>query len=272
MSKRKNTKRAPVGAVVVSDLHCGSNVALWPPDCETESGNTVGFGRNIHQAWLWDVWQETIRSAIQHFGDDPWVLILNGDLMEGSHHHSKEVVAAEEADHAAAAVICLTPLVTTATQTYVVRGTECHTKNFEKMIADKLGATFAGDALLLEIHGTLIDAKHHMPTSSRAYLEAGAMSIVMGNARLNYARCGHRIPKVFLRGHRHVGGVYSDGTSAFVATGAYQLLTRFGKKVVGEALCRPSFAILDWRGRPKDSVPFIALPTFDPNEIQAHVA
>ncbi len=259
-------KKPVVGAVVVSDLHCGSNVALWPPDGELEMGNTVGFGKNVHQAWLWAVWCETIATAKKHFGNDPWVLICNGDLQEGSHHHSKEVVAAEEADHAEAAVKCLQPLVDAAAETYVVRGTRCHVKNFERFIANELGAVFVGDTLLVEIHGTLVEAKHHMPTTGRAYLEAGAMSITLGNARLNYARVGHRIPKVFLRGHRHVGGVYTDGTAAFVATGAYQLLTSYGKKVVGESICRPSFAILDWRNRPLDSVPAIILPTYDPEE------
>lgn len=259
-------KQKPVGAIVVSDLHVGSNVGLWPPDGETEMGNTVGFGKNIHQAWLWETWLKVEAAAKRVFGNDPFVLVANGDLMEGSHHHSKEVVAAEEHDHAVNAVRCLRPLVDLAAESYFVRGTECHVKNFEKYIANQLGGVFAGDALLLEIQNTLVEAKHHMPTASRAYLEAGALSIVMGNARLNYARCGHRIPKVFLRGHRHVGGVYSDGSSALVVTGAFQLLTRYGKKVVGESLCRPAFAILDWRNSEPGGLPFISLPTYDPNE------
>ena len=59
-------KPKPIGAVVVSDLHCGSNVALWPPDGETELGNTVSFGKNHHQRWLWDVWQNVIETAKAH--------------------------------------------------------------------------------------------------------------------------------------------------------------------------------------------------------------
>ena len=259
-------KKQPVGAVVVSDLHVGGTTALWPPDGQLTSGNTVGFGSNVHQAWLWEVWQDTIKTAKEHFGKDPWVLILNGDLVEGAHHNNKEVNAAIESDHMEAAIQCLRPLVRLAQKTYVIRGTECHTREFESCIAKQIQAEFAGDKLMLEIHGTLIDAAHHMPTTGRAYLEAGALSILMGNARLNYARVNHRLPKVFLRAHRHVVGAYSDGTGAIVATGAYQLLTRWAKKVVGESICRPAFAILDWRGRPKDSVPAITLPTYDPNE------
>ena len=266
MKKRK--QNPPIGAVIVSDLHVGGTTALWPPDGELTSGNIVGFGNNVAQKWLWKCWQDTIKTASAHFGDDPFVLILNGDLMDGDHHRNKELTAVIEADHATAAVKCLEPLVALAQKTYVVRGTECHTRDFERMIADMLGAEYSGDKLLIKIHGTLIDAAHHMPTTGRAYLEASALSILLGNARLNYARVDHQLPKVFLRAHRHVGGVYTDGSAAIVATGAYQLLTRWATKVVGESICRPAFAILDWRNRPQNSIPAITLPTYDPQQPQ----
>jgi hypothetical protein len=271
MKKKKpkaRPKREPVGVVVISDLHIGGSTALWPPDGKLSSGNTVGFGSNRHQEWLWSIWQNTIKTVKEHFGKDPWVLVLNGDLVDGIHHANKEVTAAIEADHMEAAIEVIRPLHELAQTTRVVRGTECHVKDFESVIAKQLGAEFAGDKLLFEVHGTLIDVKHHMPTSSRAYLEAGPLSIVMGNALQNYLRVRHRPPRVFLRGHRHVGGVYSDGTSAIVSTGAYQLLTRWAFKVVPDSICRPAFAILDWRGRPKDSVPAITLPTYDPEQEQ----
>jgi len=264
--RRKAKSSPPVGLVVVSDLHTGGSTALWPPDGELESGNIVTFGKNAHQEWLWKVWLDTIKTAKEHFGSDPWVLAVLGDAMDGAHHGNKELCAAIEADHMEAAIKCLRPLSEAAAHTYVIRGTECHTKDYERVIAKELGATYCGDTMTIEIHGTLVEGKHHMPTSGRAYLEAGALSIVMGNARLNYARVGHRIPKVFLRAHRHVGGFYSDGTAAIVSTGSYQLLTRWAKKVVGESVCRPAFAILDWRTKPKNSLPAISLPTYDPHQ------
>jgi hypothetical protein len=264
--RRKAKSSPPVGLVVVSDLHVGGTTALWPPDGKLESGNTVGHGDNAHQRWLWEVWQDTIKTIKSTFGDDPFALLLNGDLVEGAHHHNKEVCAAIEADHMEAAIQLLQPLSALANETYVIRGTECHTKDYERVIAKALGANYCGDKALIRVHGTLIDAAHHMPTTGRAYLEAGAMSILMGNARLNYARVGHELPKVFLRAHRHVGGFYSDGTAAVISTGAYQLLTRWAFKVVPDSICRPAFAILDWRNKPKNSLPAISLPTYDPHQ------
>ena len=65
--------------VVVSDLHCGSTVGLLAPDAETHYGNTIGFGSNYHQEWLWDKWQEGMRRVFALAGDDPYVLLCNGD-------------------------------------------------------------------------------------------------------------------------------------------------------------------------------------------------
>jgi hypothetical protein len=264
--KSSTRLKRPIGAVVISDLHVGGSTALWPPAGRIESGNVVGYGDNVHQRWLWKVWQDVIKTAKTHFGGEPFSLILNGDLIDGVHHGNKELCAAIEADHMEAAIQLLQPLAALACETHVIRGTECHTKDFERIIARNLNANYCGDKALLEIHGTLLDVAHHMPTTGRAYLEASALSILMGNARLNYARVGHRLPKVFLRAHRHVGGCYSDGTAAIVSTGAFQLLTRWGKKVVGESICRPAFAILDWRTKPKNSLPAISLPTYDPHQ------
>jgi len=107
---------------------------------------------------------------------------------------------------------------------------------------------------------------HHMPTSARAYLEAGAMSITMGNARQNYSRVGHRVPHVYLRGHRHTGGIFNDGNGIFMVTPAWQLLTRYGHKVVGDAICRPGIGILDWRGCEKGDLPATKLIQYAPKE------
>jgi hypothetical protein len=264
MSKKRSNKI--VGAVVVSDLHCGSSVGLWPDGAEVSYGNTIGLGNNLHQRWLWSCWCDAIGKAVKHFGDAPWALIVNGDCIEGRHHGTTEIVTAKNRDHAAAAVECLRPLAEAASKSFCVAGTECHTGDWEELIAKEIGAKWCGDKALLELNGTLIDVAHHMPTSSRAYLEAGAMSIVMGNARLNYARAGHSVPKVFLRAHRHCGGFYSDAHALFVVTGAWQMLTRYGFKVVTDSISRPSIAILDWRGDAPGSLPAIKLITYDPDQ------
>ncbi len=253
--------------IVVSDIHAGSAVGLATPETKTKAGNLITHGDNHHQAWLWANWLEGIARVKKLVGSSPAALLVNGDATEGVHHRNEaDLVAALIETHTEMAVECLRPLSKLASKTFVTLGTECHTKHMEDVLAVKLGAVGgkAKDKWLIDFNGCLVDAAHHMPTTSRAYLEASHLSICMGNARLNYARCGHRLPSVFLRGHRHCGGYYSDGAGLYAVTGAWQFLTRHGHKVVTDSIPRPSILVLDWRDLPTGSLPQVHNITFNP--------
>lgn len=253
---KKRTARPQI-LVVVSDLHCGSTVGLMPPDSENMAGNTLGFGSNHHQRWLWDCWQDAQAQVAKLAGNDPLALLINGDATEGIHHKSPEVVASLIEQHCAMAAEALRPWADRAVKTFITRGTECHTHNVESQLARMLGAAAneARDKWFLDLHGCRIDAAHHIGATSRAYLEASLLSIILGNARLNAIRAGHTPAQVFLRAHRHCGGVYSDGSGMMCVTGGWQFLTRHGHKVVGDAIPRPSVLVLDWRGKPEGALP-----------------
>lgn len=251
----------------VSDIHCGSEVGLAPPVTTTRKGNIISFGGNLVQEWLWQHWTRGIKEALDYIGGDPFALLINGDATEGAHHHNNdELIAADIETHTNMAFDCLKPLAARSKKTFVVAGTECHTRGMETILARKLKAE-RGEALdkwHFTINDCEIDAAHHTSVTSRAYLEASAMSIMMGNARVNYTRSGHTVPKVFLRGHRHCGGYYSDGDGLFAVTGAWQFLTRHGHKVVTDSIPRPSILILDWRSKPPGSLPIVNQITFNP--------
>ena len=260
-------KRSVRIACVISDIHCGSEVGLAPPITHTEAGNVIGFGKNLHQAWLWHHWVEGITRVKAICGGDDAILIVNGDATEGVHHRNEaSLVAAAIETHVNMAIECLHPFKEFCSKIAVVKGTECHTKNMENLLAEKLGALElkAKDKWLLRIHGCLVDAAHHMGTTSRAYLEASLMSIQMGNARLNYLRAGHEVPKVYLRAHRHCGGHFSDGQGLFAVTGAFQMLSRHGFKVVTDSIPRPSMLVLDWRNKSLGELPQVHDITFNP--------
>lgn len=251
-------------AVVVSDLHCGSDVGLLPLGAVTEKGNAIG--QNLCQQWLWSKWEEMLESVGSIVGDDPFALLINGDATEGIHHHSTEIVSAKISEHLQFAEQALAPLAQRAAHVFVSKGTECHTLNMESQLAARLCAEglAARDKWQISINSCLIDMAHHMPATSRRYLEAGALSITLGNARLNYADAGHRLPKVFLRGHRHCGGYYSNGHAAIGVTGGWQFLTRHGHKVVTDAIPHPSSLILDWRTVPEGGLPIPHILKYDP--------
>lgn len=262
-------------AVVISDTHCGSEVGLSPREFRLKSGNIVKIGANLCQQWLADMYDEAIKQVASVIGADSAALFINGDAIEGVHHrNNKELIAAEMERHIVMAEQCLKPLSALCKKVFVVKGTECHTQGLEDLLAEGLKAVAreAKDKWLVEINGCLVDAAHHMGTTSRAYLEASLMSIHMGNARLNYARCGMRVPKVYLRAHRHCGGWYSDGKGVFCVTGGWQFLTRHGHKVVTDSIPSPSIIVLDWRNKSEGELPDVKEIGFTPPQPKITVA
>lgn len=255
-------KRKPdaINAILcVSDMHCGSSVGLAHPESEQASGNVVGFGRNHHQAWLWQEWQKQTAKAFSELDGANILLVVNGDATEGVHHRTAELIASSIEEHCGIALKCLQPIADRCAAVIVTKGTECHTHGMEDKLASDLKARSfkAQDKWLVDIHGCLCDVAHHMMPSSRKYLEATQLSVTLGNAQLNRVRAGHRVPSVFLRSHRHCGGVYSDGCAAIGVSGGWQFLTRHGHKVVTDSIPQPSIITLDWRGQLYGALPRI---------------
>jgi len=245
---------------VVSDLHCGSEWGLAPREFKLRGGNVVTIGDNLCQQWMADEWDKGIARVKQISDGEPIALLVNGDATEGVHHrNNKELIAAEMDRHIEMAKTCLAPLVKMARKTFIVKGTECHTQDLETILAMDIKAEGgeARDKWLIDIHGCLVDATHHMPVTGRVHLEASALSIVMTNARSGASRCGYRLPNVFLRAHRHCGGKYDDGTSLIGVTGGWQFITRHGHKVVPDAIPSPTILVLDWRTKQPGELPLV---------------
>lgn len=262
----------PKLVVAISDLHCGSDVGLLPERVELSDGQALGHGKNAWQKWLWGAWLDGMKWVKALTGNDPFVLVLTGDLIEGFHHRTDEIVAQKAIEHLTIAEASVGGLIKQAAKTYVVRGTECHTHDWESLFARNFGLGKAHDFIQFDLNGVLVDARHHMPVTGRLHLEASALSIVAANARSNAIRAHHDPARIFLRGHRHLHGIYSDGESLIACTGAWQGLTRHGKKVVTEAVCRPSIIAFDARKTPSGELPSIHQRAFNPPQnIVAHV-
>lgn len=234
--------------VVVSDLHCGSKYAILPPDFELDTGNKIVHGNNAYHKWIWQCWTEAKEWIAAQVNGDEYAFLGNGDMIEGIHHRSNEHIMTLWEEHLQAAEQVLAPIVEPSSIAFFTLGTECHTLNLENTLASRLGAHggLAKNKWLFDINGCLVDAAHHMVTTKRSYLAASGMGIEMGDAINEYAMSGHRVPKVFFRGHRHKGGTYSVNGHHFAVTGAWQGLTRYGHKVVGNALPVPSVIVADF--------------------------
>jgi len=249
-------KNPPLLNLVISDPHCGSDVGLMPPSVILENGTERGHGNNKKLKWIWQSFLAATANALEVINGDPFILTFNGDIIEGIHHRSDEVVAAKIIEHVGIAAECFSTLVGQASKTLVTKGTECHVRDMETVFMRELNIPGkAMDVQQYEINGCLVDARHHMPATSRLHLEASGLGVVMANCRSNMLRAGHSVPKVFLRAHRHCGGDYCDGESMILVTPPWQMLTRHAHKVVTDAIPRVGMYLLDWRNVPKGGLP-----------------
>ena len=245
-------------AIFLGDLHAGGWTSPLPDNLiKTNKGALIS--PTPLQRKLNTIWGETTKDALASVKRLKFSLILMGDLIEGHHHHNDlEIISPDEGTHAKLAVKMLEPLAKAAHdsggEVILAKGTPCHVGDFETLIGEQLGAIcdptteqYAFDEIRTPIFGCLCDFKHHMPTTSRAYLEGGALSIVMGNQTLNDARDGVKIAKLFARAHRHVEGLYSNGRQKIFVTSSYQAKTPHGWKVVGESGTRLGCATAVWK-------------------------
>ena len=79
-------------AVLLSDTHGGSNVALMPPDIvlhdESPDGVLIEYTPEMtaSQAYLWELYQNHIAQVLELAGNDEIIVIHNGDVCQGNRH------------------------------------------------------------------------------------------------------------------------------------------------------------------------------------------
>lgn len=252
---------APIKLVFdISDIHCGSNMGLLPPGIKTSEGDLLT--QNPVQEWLWSAWQQGMQWMEEVANDDPYALVLNGDLIEGVHHKTVQIMSSDIGDHVRIAKTVLKPLVKRAEKTFIVKGTECHTHNSETAIGESLGAEVnpdtdmpSFDRLTLDVNGVRCVFRHHIGTTVRRGLSGTQLSLALAEEQVEAANAGDPIPRVLCCAHRHKVGYYQDDNGLSLVTGAWQALTRHGHKIVSPARCTPSIAALDFRGLPTGTMP-----------------
>lgn len=245
-----------------------------PRGFTTAEGNEIGL--NSVQEFLADCWDDFEGWALGQLAGSNYALVLNGDLIDGDHHGTKQIWSKGIQDQVAACVLLLSKLTQRASKVYVVRGTESHTNDSENSIAKALraeknpsntrGDLHVFDRLHLTVNGCRCVWSHHIATSVRSNGEASALSSVLTEEFVQAARNGHQ-PRQFIgRAHRHKFGVFSNGRGTVAVSPPWQMLTRFGHKVVPEARTQPGGYILDWSGKPLGALPDVIDRTYDAPE------
>lgn len=232
---------------VLSDLHAGSKLGLLAPGTELEdpSGGTYVLRLSKAQQWLWQNYEDAIVQTLDLAGDDPVILIHNGDVCQGAFRGIN--ITNSLTDQARIAIANLSPWFELGNilRAYIVCGTEAHDfgeASTERLIAETLRIKYGADVLykphiLLSVDGASIDVAHHGPhPGSRAWLRGNIARLYLRDRIIEDLARGHKVPDLFVRSHRHrpVDEVVSLECvkSRIIVTPSWQLAGQFARKAI----------------------------------------
>lgn len=227
----------PIRVLVVSDLHAGSDVGLWP-----DKGMPMPDGTerplNSGQKHLLSCWRHLTNVVKNDIRPD--IVVVNGDLLDGDQRKSAgtEAVTTILPAQQKAAIKLLEPLTGSAKEVYVTRGTPYHDglrgMNVE-LVADQLGAVESApgwhswNLLDLEINGVVLNIQHGISASSGLYRATaldreGIWSALAGK--------DGKVPKAdaVVRSHVHSFVAVQHPSKWIVVTPCWQLQTEYMRK------------------------------------------
>ena len=227
--------------IVISDTHCGCQLALCPPVVKLDNGGTYHHSKLQKKVWnMWEYfWGEWVPMVTR---GKPFIAVHNGDATDGVHHNSVTQISHNITDQIQIAKDVLTPVLNNKNCAgyYHIRGTEAHvgkSGQSEEGLARSLNAipdeigNHARWELWMKLENILIHFSHHIGTTSSANYESTAPYKEYIESLTESARWGNQAPDVIVRSHRHrafkTEVPTAKGYGISIVTPAWQLKTPF---------------------------------------------
>jgi len=233
--RRKSRSRPVAACVVVSDLHCGCRFGLCPSGrIPLDGGGT--YTQSSLQRFTWRLWEHFWNKWVpQVVGDRRFCIVVNGDVIDGTHHGTVTQISQNLADQLRIAQTVLSPLVKRVDgRLYIVRGTEAHagaSAQEEDKLCEMLRISPATFGLWLQMGGKLLHFAHHIGSAATLQTEPLALAREMSNALMNAARWRGMLPDCLVRSHRHTNMeiriATSRGPVVAFCTAGWQLKTPY---------------------------------------------
>ncbi len=244
--------------VVLSDLHVGSTVGIWPGRHAVEGGGV--YEANQFQQWLYQCWHDMLAEvkALR-----PNAAVINGDALQGVNSKDAQLITNKTDVQASAAIQLLDPLRKAVKTLYIIRGTEWHdgkaAENVEQMAktlrakVDPASGQYTWWELYLDVGGPVIHFAHHVGMSSVPWYEA---TVPLRDTLLMLSELwrffGDKAPnmRMAVRSHRH-RYIHIDAPPDLqvVVTPSWQLKTAFSYKRATSMLPIVGYVMLEWDGR-----------------------
>jgi len=238
----------PVINCILSDTHCGSDRAVFPPSITLpklmadDNERVLKYSNN--QKKIYDHLMTCAKHIKTNFKNHQKVFIHNGDAIEGTHHHTIQLSAPMIEDHVLIHRQVMEAFlhesgfsVKNGDQLHYNSGTEVHTRWTESAIVkhfEPLGATFH-DELKLKQHGRNIWFVHEWKKTGNGQNEGSGITNGLKEMFYNSLKEGWQMPDYVVGSHHHKAGLasYTQNWKTYfgMITPSFQMKTRFGQKV-----------------------------------------
>jgi hypothetical protein len=201
--------------IVVSDLHCGCRLGLFPlhrvtlDEADGGGWTASSFQRKLFAYWT-EFWHEWVPRITKH---EKYDLCINGDLIDGVHHGSTTQISHNIEDQVDIACAVLEPILDKVKgKVFVVRGTSPHDGESGKdaaNISKRLKTTCfkngnrSAQELWIRTGDALVHCVHTIGTTSSSAHEASAINAEIISEYVEAARWGEEPPNYVVRSHRH---------------------------------------------------------------------
>ncbi len=208
--------------LALADLHSGNKLALMSPDTvlkeEDEHGRLINYSPQLSavQSTLWPWFIEDVKQVKELANGDEIIVLIVGDLVQGTKHRVLQVSPGRDRDQLAIAYANLSPVLSLPNVKHVriVAGTAAH---------GGIGANTAADAVEalsymypnieiqgcyhgeINIDGCAVNYAHHGPhPGSKTWLEGNsALSYLRNFVVTEWMKKAKIAARIILRAHRH---------------------------------------------------------------------
>ena len=222
--------------VSLSDMHSGSTRALFPQFMQFEHTN---YSPTDKQKRIYKHWLECAKWVADHRRNKKLIIVHNGDAIEGIHHQTFELVSAKWDDHVEVHLELMDKFLRTCgygegDELHYVSGTEAHTADKEREIAEDLGASYQHD-LKLKINGRKVWYTHHGAHPGYGYTKGDGYRNWLKTLYWSNKHDNREVPDIVISSHFHKPiyntFVYDYSTIHGLVLPSWQMKTRYAYRV-----------------------------------------
>lgn len=200
---------------VLSDMHSGGSTALFPNKqwwFDADRNHTP----SAKQVEMFKHFDKCAQYARVNSHNKRHIIIHDGDAIEGAHHNTIQIVTPVLDEQAKIHVDLMSHFMKKSRfdgrkgdKLYYVKGTETHTREKEREIAERMKAqknedgSHIFDFLELEVNGRLIWMLHHGKSRGRGPAEGNSLRNWLRDIYFDCVKTARRPPDVVISAHSH---------------------------------------------------------------------